>query len=66
MAENIQESEGKRLNWRQACEILGCKRTRFYQLVNSGQLRAFRLGVGKRNLWVYKEDCEALINRINN
>ena len=64
MAENIQESEGKRLNWRQACELLGCSKSQFYRLVNSGLLRGFRIGTSKRSLWVYEADCLALLNQI--
>lgn len=56
----------RRLNWKQACEILGCKKTRFYELVNSGKLRGFRVGGGKRNLWVYEQDCLALISQVKN
>ena len=32
------------LNWQQVCKLLGCKRTHFYQLVNSGKLPAVRVG----------------------
>jgi excisionase family DNA binding protein len=39
------ESDNPRLlNWRQVCKLLGCKRTHFYQLVNSGRLPAVRVG----------------------
>lgn len=52
-------SQERRLNWKQACEILGCGKTCFYQMVKSGKLRAF--SVGKRNLWVYEDDCFKLL-----
>jgi excisionase family DNA binding protein len=32
------------LNWQQACKILGCKRSHFYNLVNSGKISAVRVG----------------------
>ena len=32
------------LNWQQVCKLLGCKKTHFYYLVNSGMLRAVRIG----------------------
>ena len=38
------ERTEKRLNWRQACAILGCSRSHFYNLVNSGELPAERYG----------------------
>lgn len=56
-----QPPEGKRLNWKQACQLLGCKKTHFYKLVNSGRLRAFRIGESKRGLWVYEADCLKLL-----
>ena len=56
------DSEGKKLNWQQACQILGCGKTRFYQLINNGELPAFR--VGKRGLWVREEDCRSLVQPI--
>ena len=32
------------LNWRQVCKLLGCKRSHFYNLVNSGRIPAIRIG----------------------
>lgn len=49
--------ESKRLNWRQACALLGCSKSQFYRLVKRGELRGFRIGGARRNLWVYEEDC---------
>lgn len=55
-------NEGKRLNWKQACEILGCSKSQFYRLINRGQLRGFR--IGKRNLWVYEKDCLKFLEQV--
>ena len=62
--DKIRESKGQRLNWRQACGILGCGRTRFYALVKSGRLPAYRTQGGKRGMWVYDADCRALVERV--
>ncbi len=51
------EPEDKKLNWRQACELLGCGRNRFYALIREGYLPAYRL-------WVYEKDCMELTKRI--
>lgn len=56
------ENRGQRLNWQQACQILGCGKTQFYRLVNDGRLAAYR--VGHRGLWVYEADCRNLVARI--
>ena len=61
---NIAENQGRRLNWRQACDILGCRRTRFYALVRSGRLPAYRTQGSKRGMWVYEADCLALVERV--
>lgn len=38
------EKRQKLLNWQQACKLLGCKRSHFYNLINSGKLPAIRVG----------------------
>ncbi len=45
------------LNWRQACRILECSQSHFYNLVNSGALPAVRSGK-IRGVRVRREDCE--------
>ena len=62
--DNIRESRGRKLNWQQACEVLGCRRTRFYALVRSGRLPAYRTQGSKRGMWVYEADCLALVERV--
>lgn len=57
MSTALQKSE--RLNWKQACELLGCKKTKFYLLIKNNTLRAYK--TGKRGLWVRREDCEKLL-----
>lgn len=47
----------KRLNWREACAILGCKKSHFYNLINSGRIPAQRYGC-LRGVWVYEKDCQ--------
>jgi len=51
-----------RLNWKQACELLGCGKDKFYELIRSGRLPAYR--AGKRGLWVKREDVERLVSPI--
>lgn len=60
------EWRGRRLNWRQACEVLGCGKTRFYRLIEEGRLPAYRLEGGKRDLWVYEADCRRLFRQVEN
>ncbi len=45
------------LNWQQACKLLGCSRSHFYNLVNSGAIPAERSGK-VRGVSVKKTDCE--------
>lgn len=59
------EWRGRRLNWRQACEVLGCGRTHFFRLVETGQLPAYRLEGARRGLWVYEADCRRLIRPVD-
>lgn len=49
-----------RLNWQQACEVLGCRKTFLYQLAREGKIRMY--GAGKRCRWFSREDCEKLIS----
>lgn len=58
------EDKGRKLNWKQASRILGCGKTHFYALVNSGQLTAYRSGAGKRGMWVWEEDCRVLVRPV--
>ncbi|MBQ3060457.1 MAG: excisionase family DNA-binding protein [Desulfovibrio sp.] len=65
MEDVLSESErGARLNWRQACDILGCGKDFFYRLVNDGTLPAYRAQGSRRGLWVYETDCHSLVKRI--
>lgn len=47
----------RRLNWQQACAVLGCSRSHFYNLVNSGRIRRFTVvrsrgcAFSKRIVW---------------
>ena len=49
----------ERLNWREACEVLGCSKSTLYRLVANGQLRAF--GVGSRGRWYSRTECERFV-----
>ncbi|MDR2891611.1 MAG: excisionase family DNA-binding protein [Deltaproteobacteria bacterium] len=51
----------RRLNWQQACQLLGCSKTHFYRLVNSGELQSERFGVIK-GVTVKESDCKAYLN----
>lgn len=50
------KDKGKKLNWQQACEILGCGRTKFYDMVRSGIIPGYR--AGRKGIWVYEDDTE--------
>lgn len=52
------------LNWQQACAIIGCSRSYFYTLVNSGKLRAIRIGE-RKGIRVYKKDCHKFLHSKN-
>ncbi len=45
------------LNWQQACRLLACSQSHFYNLVNSGILPAQRSGK-LRGVRVRRSDCE--------
>lgn len=47
----------KMLNWQQAIKLLGCSKSHFYNLVNSGAIPAVRSGK-IRGVRVKKDDCE--------
>ncbi|WP_308598390.1 helix-turn-helix domain-containing protein [uncultured Desulfovibrio sp.] len=49
----------ERLNWREACEVLGCSKSTLYRLVANGQLRAF--GVGSRGRWYSRTECQHFV-----
>ena len=38
------EQEGFDLDWREACALLGCSQSHFYNLVNAGVIPAVRNG----------------------
>lgn len=54
--------EGRMLNWRQVCALLGCKRSHFYTLVNSGRLPAVRVGE-VRGVRVHEDDVQEYLRR---
>jgi len=56
--------EDRKLNWREACELLGCKKSRFYNLVRAGKIPAYRIGEESRCMWVWESDCLALVRKI--
>lgn len=45
------------LNWQQACKLLSCSKSHFYNLINSGELPAIRLG-RVRCIRVKQIDCK--------
>lgn len=55
------EDKGRRLNWKQACEILGCSKSHFYNLINEGKIPAYRYGK-VRGIWVWEGDIEHIAN----
>jgi len=48
------------LNWQQACKLLNCSQSHFYNLVNSGAIPSQRSGK-KRGVRVRRSDCEAYL-----
>lgn len=52
------------LNWQQACKIIGCSRSYFYNLVNAGKLKAVKFGE-RKGIRVSKKDCLKFINSKN-
>lgn len=55
-------SSSRLLNWHQACTLLGCSRSHFYNLVNSGRLPAIRTGEVK-GVRVYEADCQEYLRK---
>lgn len=56
-------NKGKKLNWKQACGLLGCSKSWFYSLVRLGTLPVYAAVGKKRGFWVWEEDVLALIKR---
>lgn len=52
----MKNTNNELLNWKQACTLLNCSRSYFYNLVNTGALQGIRLGA-KNGVRVYKKDC---------
>ncbi|GAB7079565.1 helix-turn-helix transcriptional regulator [Megalodesulfovibrio paquesii] len=50
------------VNWKQACKILECSKSHFYNLVNAGELPAQRSGK-VRGVRVLRSDCEKFLLR---
>ena len=49
----------RRLNWRQACFVLHCGRTKFFDLIQKGALKWE--GVGVYGHYVWESDCVKLL-----
>ncbi len=50
-----------RLNWQQACTVLGCSKSTLYRLVAEGFIKTY--GVGNRNRWYSRGECLAYIEK---
>lgn len=50
-----------RINWEQACRVLGVRKSTLFRWVNEGQITAY--GLGERNRFFLRSECEALIAR---
>lgn len=57
------DERGRLVGWREACTILGCRKSHFYNLVNSGLLPAIRLG-RRKGLRVYEADCQEYVRHL--
>lgn len=49
----------RKLNWKQACTLLDCKKDKFYELIRIGRLPATR--VGERGIRVKESDVLRLV-----
>lgn len=58
------ENRGRKLNYKEACAMIGCKKTYFYWLIMTGALPAYRVGA-RRGVWVYEEDCRNLLKKLS-
>lgn len=54
------EDMGRKLTCHEACALLGCRKSHFYNLVKAGALPAHRHGK-LRGIWVYERDCKAYL-----
>ena len=50
------EEDGFTLDWQEACALLGCCKSHFYNLVNAGVIPAVRSG-RRKGFRVRREDC---------
>lgn len=50
-----------RLNWQQACTVLGCKKSTLYKLVDDGAIGAY--GAGARFRWYSRAECLAHVRK---
>ena len=50
-----------RINWEQACCVLGVKKSTLFRWVNDGLITAY--GAGERNRFFLRSECEALLAR---
>lgn len=57
----MEKDKGKKLNWREACALLSCSRSHFYNLINSGKIPVIRVGTVK-GVRVFEEDCLEYLN----
>lgn len=57
-------AEEKELSWHEACAVLRCGKTKFYDLVNSGDLPSSRDNAS-RKIKVKESDCRALLKAMN-
>lgn len=48
-----------RLNWQQACEILGCSKAQLYRLVKAKKIPVY--GTGKRYRWYLRTDLKLFL-----
>lgn len=56
----VRDKNDRRLNWRQACYVLHCGRTKFFDLIANGTLKWE--GVGVRGHYVWESDCVKLLH----
>lgn len=58
----MMQAGSRTLNWKQACDLLGCSQSHFYNLVNAGKIPSSRHGV-VRGVRVTERDCLQYLHR---
>lgn len=58
------KNDERTLNWKQACELIGCSQSHFYNLVNTGKIPSCRYGA-VRGVRVTEAACVQYVERMH-